>query len=372
MAAAEAALSRAQAQQREAEFVRSAFRRAALVPLIGEPEDGEYAAQALQPPDADPAHAPAAGAGALVLNPSATNVPAALSEPSALPSAAGGTTGAGAGAGADAGPAAELGSLTSGLWAAVARPLEPAFARPPPPLLEATGDELQQAWLEAAPALLGGAEGEWGAHGEGGEEAPWVAAGGRWAAWERSLGGCGLAGQAAEVRELMARAVHGPLPAAQQTALISLLEARPRLVYHSGLSPARLPALVEHNPMVAIEALLRLMSSPRLAEYFSRLVNMEMSLHSMEVINRLTTVVELPSEFIALYISNCIQACENAKDKFMQNRLVRLVCVFLQSLIRNRIVNVRELFVEIQAFCIEFSRIREAASLFRLLRTLDT
>jgi CCR4-NOT transcription complex subunit 11 len=192
-----------------------------------------------------------------------------------------------------------------------------------------------------------------------------------------------------------------PIERRQVIELLSSSDHADRLILEAGLSPKNLPLLVEFNPLVAHECLLRVLQTEEEEEkneYLSSLVGMDMSLHSMEVVNRLAThyiggddriessqqVVTgsskqlshtatnqkpiLHPEYIHLFIGSCIASCENIQDRHAQNRLVRLVCVFIQSLLRNKIVEREDIYFEVQSFCVEFSRIREASSLFKSLK----
>ncbi|KAI9101237.1 hypothetical protein DFS34DRAFT_648121 [Phlyctochytrium arcticum] len=173
-----------------------------------------------------------------------------------------------------------------------------------------------------------------------------------------------------QVQRLFSLALKGSLSHAQQHVVVSSLSNEPALLDVCNIQPSHLPDLVEKNLSIAVAALLILMNTPRQQEFLKIFVTITMSLHSLEVVNRLATTVTspLPPEFLHMYIIHCIATCEGIKDRYMQNRQVRLVCVFLQSLIRQKTISIPDFFVEIQAFCIQFSRIREAAGLFRLLK----
>ena len=188
-------------------------------------------------------------------------------------------------------------------------------------------------------------------------------------AWDSSM--CISHTMNVEIRQLIDKACQGAINFEQQQKIIDELNNDSELVYHTGLIPSKLPLLIENNPSISIQCLSKLSSSNQLTEYLKSLANMNMSLHSIEVVNRLSTSIVLPQEFLHLYVLTCIRTCEDTKDKYLQNRFVRLVSVFIQSLIRNKVINIKEIIWKVQNFCFNFYHIKEAGTLFQLLKTFD-
>lgn len=135
-------------------------------------------------------------------------------------------------------PSEEQAALAQQLVAQLGlRGFEPAWHRPSPAVLTPSMEEL--AWLPfGLPQPL---------------------------LWDSRMGGDG--GRAAAVRELVARALKGPLLPVQQQQVLSELEADPKLVHRIGLHPGQLPALVENTPVIAYELLLLLMPSRAIGKY---------------------------------------------------------------------------------------------------------
>ncbi|CAO3668549.1 unnamed protein product [Umbelopsis ramanniana] len=168
---------------------------------------------------------------------------------------------------------------------------------------------------------------------------------------------------------LMKEAFDSPLSIAQQENLLRMMELDIERM-REYLPADRLPDLIEHNQTIATEALEVLAPLPEFSDYLQTLLTIEITTNTMEVVHRLLIGLHrtyVPDEFLHIYLSNCIRSCELIDDRSLQSRQVRLVSVFIQSLLRNNVINISDFLIEIQSFCIEFSRHRGAASLFRIV-----
>lgn len=71
---------------------------------------------------------------------------------------------------------------------------------------------------------------------------------------------------------------------------------------------------IEHSHRCcSLQVLLRCLKGEAAPDYLAVLVSMELSLHSLEVVSRLTSALDLPQDFINQYIANCIASCDRAE-----------------------------------------------------------
>ena len=126
-----------------------------------------------------------------------------------------------------------------------------------------------------------------------------------------------------DYRSTFASAFISPLTSLQQQKILSNARFDIETLADLGLTPEKLPLLVEMNEKVAMECLLQIAEDSDSHPFLTALVNSDLSLHSLEVVNRLINANKLPYQFINEYISHSFAFSNSIKNKSLQNRLVR-------------------------------------------------
>ncbi|CAG9804659.1 unnamed protein product [Chironomus riparius] len=174
-----------------------------------------------------------------------------------------------------------------------------------------------------------------------------------------------------DIKKIATEAFKQTIRIHDQKVLLDVLEKDPDMIHKIGIKPSNISNIIEFNPSFAHNVLAILLKSTVSTDYLSAIIKtaLNMSLNSLEVVNRLASSMELPTEFLHLYILNCIEACEKMTDERFQKRSVRILCVFLQSLVRKKKIDINDISIEIESFCITFSKIKEATELYKICKT---
>jgi hypothetical protein len=140
---------------------------------------------------------------------------------------------------------------------------------------------------------------------------------------------------------------------------------------HVGLSASCLGELVHHNPELAVQILISMVSHPQYSEYLEALLEMGTSSHQLEVFSKISKVELLPQEYIHLFYIRVMEFCMNMEAKEREKvNMVRIICVFFMNQLKSKICVMNPpLLLMIQKFCLEFSRVPAANNLQRLLAT---
>ncbi|GAU99458.1 hypothetical protein RvY_10459 [Ramazzottius varieornatus] len=182
------------------------------------------------------------------------------------------------------------------------------------------------------------------------------------------------------VSQLLQKSVRTPLHMEEQNTLMGMYEKDETLLLGGAVMTIEdILGIVEHNPIVATEIFKRVhkisensLKKTRFKRYLYAFLETNVSVHTMDVINRLHEAKIVPADFLPLYVSYALRKCDSgaSTESAYNHRLIRLVCVFLQSAVRNKTLNLAEnpdLLVEIQAFCVRQTS-KEAVALYRLLK----
>eukprot|EP01061_Rhynchopus_euleeides_P030305 TRINITY_DN50392_c0_g1_i1.p1 TRINITY_DN50392_c0_g1~~TRINITY_DN50392_c0_g1_i1.p1 ORF type:complete len:461 (+),score=155.03 TRINITY_DN50392_c0_g1_i1:387-1769(+) len=181
-----------------------------------------------------------------------------------------------------------------------------------------------------------------------------------------------------ELRDSVQKALRQTLANEEQQSLKQKLSQNPDALLRVGVTPTRLPSLVERNAPVAAHFVATLVSNnPRAAEEFLvSLVNMNTCLGVCNAMGELVKLKEFPVKYAQDFILNAISFIKASVKNSSDPRRVGIVCAFCLLLARDtdptstksKVLQSRELVSQLTQFAVEHATVAEATNLFKTLK----
>ncbi|GAN10824.1 phenylacetyl- protein [Mucor ambiguus] len=130
------------------------------------------------------------------------------------------------------------------------------------------------------------------------------------------------------------------------------------------ITPERLPSLIDLNQFLALNVVPLLLKTELTSAYLQAILEAPITLNSIEVVHHaLISNIQVSQDFLHYFISKSIRSCD---EKPKRDRKVKLVARFVQSLVERNIIAMKDYFIEIQAFCVGYMKLKGITDLYRL------
>ncbi|CAD8206474.1 unnamed protein product [Paramecium octaurelia] len=174
-----------------------------------------------------------------------------------------------------------------------------------------------------------------------------------------------------QVKEVIQKSCTTEISDEEQRLLFDYLSNEKDLLKNCGFTCQRLPIIIEKNKEIAHFLLIQICNLDGFEEFLEVFIQTDVTQNTLELFAQLFGELKLPQEYITQYINYCIDFCNNIKEKQQQNKLVRFVSVFIQQMLKQKAFITKDILTDLQAFCIEFSKVGEVSKLFKLLKGQD-
>lgn len=170
-----------------------------------------------------------------------------------------------------------------------------------------------------------------------------------------------------EYKRLYEQATQSELRSEKVDQLLKALDSDPNLLLQLSIDPEKFPPLVQRNPSIATSILIKSCHHELFEPLTEKLIFMDLSVQQMEVMHCLLINAELPKAILPMFLINSVSTCKNIKDRSLQARLARLLCVLITTLMKKRLLPAGEIPIDVTEFFKQFQMHKEVIELLKKL-----